>query len=242
MKIIQKIVAKAANRQDTPIPTIVFLGDSVTQGCFEIYQKSDGKIGTVFDSACAYHAYLAQILRTLCPGAPVNFINAGTSGDNALNGVKRLERDVLRYHPDLTVVCYGLNDCGLGLEGIDGYAEALTDIFLRLKEAGSEVIFLTENMMNTYVSPFLPKDPLFVQCAESTAKMQTDGVLKAYFEKAKETAQRCGAKVCDVYAIWEQMAENGIDTTALLSNYVNHPTREMNHLFADSLLRVMLEP
>lgn len=242
MKIMQKIAAKASNLREVPIPTIAFLGDSVTQGCFEIYQKNDGSIETVFDPSCAYHAYLAQKLHTLCPSAPVNIINAGISGDSAPGGAQRLERDVLCHHPDLTVVSYGLNDSSLGLSGVDRYTEALGDIFCRLKEAGSEVIFMTQNMMNTTISPFLPKEPVFRECAEGAAKTQNEGILKAYYEAAKETALRCGARVCDVYALWEQMASYGIDTTALLSNHINHPTREMNHLFADSLLRVMLDP
>jgi len=242
MKIMQKIAAKANHLLEEPIPTIAFLGDSVTQGCFEIYRKNDGDIETVFDPSCAYHAYLAQKLHTLCPSAPVNIINAGISGDSAPSGARRLERDVLCHHPDLTVVSYGLNDSSLGLSGIGKYTDALADIFCRLTEAGSEVIFMTQNMMNTTISPFLPKEPVFRECAEGAARTQNEGILKAYYEAAKKVALDAGVKICDVYAIWERMAENGIDTTALLANHINHPTREMNHLFADSLLRVMLEP
>ena len=36
------------------------------------------------------------------------------------------------------------------------------------------------------------------------------------------------------------MARNGIDTTALLSNHINHPTREAHDLFVKALLDVML--
>jgi hypothetical protein len=35
------------------------------------------------------------------------------------------------------------------------------------------------------------------------------------------------------------MADSGVDTTDLLSNKINHPTREMNRLFAQELVRVM---
>jgi hypothetical protein len=37
------------------------------------------------------------------------------------------------------------------------------------------------------------------------------------------------------------MKSAGVDTTALLSNRINHPTREMNALFADELIKTMLE-
>lgn len=59
-------------------------------------------------------------------------------------------------------------------------------------------------------------------------------------EAAKRTAEACEVKVCDVYAKWKQMAEIGIDTTLLLLNYINHPTREMNRLTAFMLLDCML--
>ena len=42
MKIIDKILAKQANLHENRQPVIAFLGDSVTQGCFEIYKKQNG--------------------------------------------------------------------------------------------------------------------------------------------------------------------------------------------------------
>lgn len=48
------------------------------------------------------------------------------------------------------------------------------------------------------------------------------------------------APVCDCYAQWKQLQAAGVNTTELLSNKLNHPTREMNWLFAVSLLRSIL--
>lgn len=42
MKIIDKLNAKQDIYGEKPV-TIAFLGDSVTQGCFECYIKEDGK-------------------------------------------------------------------------------------------------------------------------------------------------------------------------------------------------------
>ena len=47
--------------------------------------------------------------------------------------------------------------------------------------------------------------------------------------------------VCDCYAIWKKLYESGVDITELLANKINHPTREMNWLFAVSLLDVMMD-
>lgn len=240
MKIMKLITEKANDRSGKKIPTIAFLGDSVTQGCFEIYTENDGNIDTVFDKTAAYHSYLAEILNELVPEAPVNIINAGISGDRAPLGLKRLQRDVLAFSPDLTVVCYGLNDNSWGLNNIALYTDALDKIFKELKTSGSEVIFMTPNMQNTNISPKLSSDS-FKDLALATAERENSGVLKEYIEAAKKVAIESGVKICDVYAKWRMMATYGINTTELLANKVNHPTRKMNWLFAWSLLDTMLE-
>lgn len=240
MNIMRLITEKANDRSGKKIPTIAFLGDSVTQGCFEIFTKNDGNIETVFDKSSAYHNYLAEILNELVPEAPVNIVNAGISGDRAPLGYERLQRDVLAFNPDLTVVCYGLNDNSWGLENINLYTDALDNIFKELKDCGSEVIFMTPNMQNTEVSPHLGNES-FKNLAQCTAEREKAGVLKEYIEAGKAVAAKHNVKVCDVYSKWQKMASLGVNTTELLANKINHPTRKMNWLFAFSLLETMLE-
>ena len=48
MKIIEKINAKNKNIYENNPVTIAFLGDSVTQGCFECYLTSPTTLDTVF--------------------------------------------------------------------------------------------------------------------------------------------------------------------------------------------------
>lgn len=237
---IEKVVAKQNDIKSNPAVTVAFLGDSVTQGCFEIYRKSENEIETVFDKNSAYHKYFADIFTVLCPNVPVNIINAGISGDNAPHGFERLEKDVLSHNPDLVVVCFGLNDCGQGMEGIEKYTKALSDIFDRVKESGSELIFMTPNMMCTSVSCHVTDD-LIKGIAGNIAKLQNDGILDAYIDAAKKLCGEKGVTVCDCYAKWKRMAEVGIAVTELLSNKVNHPTREMNWLFAYSLVETIFK-
>ena len=240
MKIIQKISDKSNDLFGKPPAAIAFLGDSVTQGCFEIYEIEPGRVETVFDRGAAYHTYLGQILTKLYPSATVNIINAGISGDNAPNGFNRLERDVLRYSPDLTVVCFGLNDSSQGLQGIDKYISALKNIFDALKARGIEIIFMTPNTMCTHVSPRLDFD-LGRNVASFVAAIQNDGILDKYIEEAVKLCARENVKVCDCYSIWKKLEQNGVDTTELLANHVNHPDREMNRLFAFKLAETMFE-
>lgn len=239
MEIIQKIKAKQADLQANPAVTIAFLGDSVTQGCFEDRRTGPDSLGTVFDPKHAYSAHLQQLLHFLYPSVQINIINSGISGDNAVRGAERVERDVLRYHPDLVVVSYGLNDAPKGMENLSNYTEALAKIFRQVRDAGIECIFLTENMVNTYTDCNMT-DPLLIQTADWLAPFENNGILEAYFKAGKEVAAQHGVKVCDCYAKWRMLAAAGVDTTRLLANKLNHPVREMTWLFAYSLLETML--
>ncbi len=49
-----------------------------------------------------------------------------------------------------------------------------------------------------------------------------------------------GVKIADAYAEWKRLAECE-DTTALLANGINHPTREMHELFADVIFREIFD-
>ena len=52
MNIMNKIRARAENNSAHEGVTIAFLGDSVTQGCFECYTLENNRIETVFDYSC----------------------------------------------------------------------------------------------------------------------------------------------------------------------------------------------
>ena len=238
MNIIKKMTAKTADNTHNEGITLAFLGDSVTQGCFELYKKHDGTFETVFDKRYSYQMGVFKILNMLFPMVTVNMINAGISGDRSSRGLERIDRDVIRHQPDLTVVCYGLNDCGDSEETIEKYVFSLKGIFQKLKAAGSEIIFMTPNMMNTAVSPHL-KDPDFITIAENCAKKQNGGIFDAHIHAAKELWREQNIPICDCYAIWKKLSENGVDITELLSNKINHPTREMNTLFAYELVKTM---
>lgn len=239
MKILELMKKKQENNMENPGVTIAFLGDSVTQGCFELYQKNDAQVETIFDKTSAYHNYIAKIFSVLFPSVPVNIINAGISGDSAPHALTRIDRDVLKYSPDLTVVCFGLNDSGAGMDGLSRYTLALDGIFKKLKESGSEIIFMTPNMMNTSISPHLGKD--FLEIAKGSMKTQCDGIMDAYMDAARAVCKENGIVICDCYQKWKLMSESGIETTELLANKINHPSRQMNWLFAAMLTDTILE-
>ena len=171
---------------------------------------------------------------------PVNTLNTGIGGDTSGRGACRVERDVLRHEPDLCVVCYGLNDCSRSEGSVDRYMGNLRQIFECILNSGRELIFMTPNMMNTKVSPHLT-DPDFIELAKVTAIKQNEGYFDAHINGAKALCAEMGIPVFDCYAIWKKLASSGVDTTELLSNKINHPTRKMNRVFAYELVKTMFE-
>ncbi|MBE5801629.1 MAG: GDSL family lipase [Clostridiales bacterium] len=228
MRIIEKLQMDCDGITRHGPVNMVFLGDSVTHGNFE-----DG----VFDYDAVYHARLARMLHRDYPMMPVNMINAGIGGITAKGSLARLDRDVLSHHPDLTVVCFGLNDIN---ETLEEYTGALSTIFQTLRGAEIPTIFLTPNMLNTYVDE-ADTLPALMDYARFTCQCQTSGKMDAYMNAARACAAAHDVPVCDCYAKWQQMAANGVDTTRLLVNRLNHPTREMHQLFADELYRMIRE-
>ena len=239
MKIMDKFVDKVDDNYNQSGVTIAFFGDSVTQGCFEVYCSASEKIETVFDKENAYHAHLQRIFATVYPSVPVNIINAGVSGDNAVHALQRIERDVIKFCPDLVVVCFGLNDSGQGAEGVKAYGNALAEIFKMLLMSGTEIVFMTPNMMNTDVSVHIT-DPYVKDVAKKKMIIQKQGILDMYIEEAKRVCSEYNIKVCDCYEKWKLLEKNGANITELLANKINHPTRAMNWLFAVSLFETML--
>ncbi len=237
MKILEKFTSKQNDYYIAGVPTIAFLGDSVTHGCFEIYVKNR-KIETVVDPQSGYPEKLRTIFHNLYPDVPVNIINAGISGDTASNALNRLQRDVLNFNPDLVVVCFGLNDAMQGAAGLEVYQNALCEIFERLKSIHSEIIFMTPNLTSDKVEiPF--SDTILDSAVSSVIENEREEWLNKYLESAKKVAENQNIPVCDCHAIWKILIKNGVNVNHLLSNRVNHPTRELHWLFAYELVKTI---
>ncbi len=216
----------------TGTPVIAFLGDSVTHGAFECIQGDTA--GCIFDFDAVYHTRLQKMLLTVNPWLPVSIINAGVAGDNAPMGLARLERDVIAHKPDICVVNFGLNDLS---ETVEEYVAALRAIFTRLREAGIVPILLTPSMLNTYVHP--DTIPMYQEFAAVTAGWHVSGHMDAYVEAARSMAREMGIPVADAYARWKELEAAGMDITAGLANYINHPSREQHQVFADVLFETL---
>jgi len=240
MKIIEKIKNRASAVCEHRPPLIAFTGDSVTQGCFELYVKEGGVAETVFIPSESYTEKIKKIFAMFFPSANVSIVNTGISGNRAEFGLMRLESDVLSVNPDLTVVCFGINDSNQKQDGIEKYGNSLREIFKKLKNAGSEVIFMTPNMATDRVD-FSIKEEEIQAAALRVATTVNEGWLDKYMEEAKKVCKEENIPVCDCYGLWKTLHKNGVDVTNMLSNKINHPTKEMHWMFAYELVKTMFE-
>ena len=161
--------------------TIVAFGDSVTHGALGF-----GEIN--YDTV--YHRRLAQKLSAVRNYMPVNVINAGIGGITAKNSLGRMESQVLCHHPDLVIVAFGLNDVNGALEE---YLASLAEIFDRCLEKGIETVFMSPNMLNTYVADDAPD--MYKEYAAVTAGYQNSGRMDTYMEAACALAKEKGVSV-----------------------------------------------
>lgn len=206
--------------------TIVAFGDSVTHGAVA---RDEINYETV------YWNRLRKKILDVRNYVPVNVINAGIGGITAKGSLERIDRQVLAHNPDLVIVCFGLNDVNGPLEE---YLSSLKIIFEKCAASGADVIFMTPNMLNTYVVP--ETEPVYIEYAAVTAEAQNSGRMDLYMSKAVELAKEMNITVCDCYSEWKRLSETQ-DTTMMLANFINHPTTEMHELFANMLFEIIFK-
>ncbi|MBR2353582.1 MAG: GDSL family lipase [Clostridia bacterium] len=224
MKIKEKIMMDRHGLSKYGPINIVIFGDSVSHGAVVGY----------IDYENVYWNQLKKRLNRFRDYVPVNMINASIGGTTAKRSLERLERHVLIHEPDLVIVCFGLNDVNGSLED---YLGALGAIFEGCMKRGHDVIFLTPNMLNTYVAEDTPEKDL--EYAAKTAAMQIGGRMDSYIYAAIDLAKSMGVSVCDCYSKWKKISETQ-DVTQLLANRINHPIPEMHELFANALYDIIM--
>ncbi len=226
MRVKDKLMLSYEGLVEHGAINIVAFGDSVTHGAVgpdEINYET------------VYWNLLRRKLNEVRDYMPVNVINSGIGGITAEGSLQRLERDVFAYHPDLVIVCFGLNDVNGSLES---YLSSLEKIFTECNKREVETVFLTPNMLNTYVAEDTVEE--LKGYAEKTAEMQNGGRMDEYIYSAVKLATSLNIKVCDCYSKWKELNETE-DITMLLANRINHPVKEMHELFAQGIFEIITE-
>lgn len=249
-------------RSGEPI-TIAFLGDSITQGCFEGEPRKE-------DEPFVYHSRLLHMIKEKYPKADIRKINAGIGGNTAGMGLFRMEQDVIEKKPDMCVVCFGLNDtpfCALNplvchlpfvkklLEAMgremdpkalellkqckpkEAYRYSMSKILERLAQQEIPTLVLLPNRMSREKMKDR-KDPAYF-LSGINAKMVNNGSMDEMMEIAKTVAISYRVPVADGYSRWIALEKQGVVTNDSYVNGTNHPSRELHQELANVLFEKM---
>jgi isoamyl acetate esterase len=165
--------------------TIVFLGDSITQGGV----GPKGYVTVVKNTLAEKHKDLG-----------ITVIGAGISGNKVPDLQRRLTKDVLDKKPTLVVIYIGINDVWHGEKdpkkgtSPETFEAGLTDIIGKIKEKGARVVLCTPSVIGEKKSNTL------------------DSKLDEYSEIGRKVAKKESVQLCDLRkAFIDHLAKNNPD-------------------------------
>jgi hypothetical protein len=143
-------------------------------------------------------------------------INAGISGHTTAEGLTRLEQDVLKHHPTLVTISFGLND--MTRVPPEQFRTNLEQLIDRCRAEQSLVVLCTPN-----------------------AVINTDGRpisrLREYCEIIRDVGQKKTVAVCDQFAAGERLKSRAPWTWRLTMSDEIHPNMDGHKRMAEELCR-----
>lgn len=214
-------------------PLVVALGDSVTAGHFESVmapldlkerlENGGLKPDESAEIVDVLESYVDRFRRKLVEKyeiTSVSVVNSGIAGDTILGMEKRLDRDVIRYQPDLVLINASLNwppECG----GNDVYEKTLKAVVTRVKEeTRADIVLMTPNV--SLPTPFDNPDSTLMDRVKIIRKLSKE--LKV--------------SLVDMYLVWEAYIKDGNPAKALLANGANHPSMAGHEGYAIALMQL----
>ncbi len=195
----QKLLLKNGDR-------IVMLGDSITEEGF-------------------YAQHFVRLLKLAYPDEVFTIYNAGIALNRTMEGLERLELDVLALHPQWVIVAFGVND-SVHIAP-DQFIKNYREIVTRLKRAGINVLCATPSGMipGADANGQYFHTPDRARGFDATMAVETAEIIAL----AKEMECPCA----DVFGAFTRA---GLDRKSLMGSQW-HPGREGGRLFALALLR-----
>ncbi len=167
--------------------TIVALGDSITEVTFH----TRGRMNWV--------GLLNEAIFESYGNGACTLINSGKCASSYAEALTRLDRDVLRYNPDLVIIAFGMNDAGGGLEKLDVFCENVRKTVALIREhCGSEILIRTPNpVVTVHGLPQPPEQPHAGKAWKSPHRP-----LKEYSAALVELAGKLNCACVDHYTLW----------------------------------------
>ena len=183
---------------------IVCFGDSVTG----LYYHTGGRR--------TYTDMLGLALRKAIPSANISMHNAGISGNTAMAGLKRIDRDVLDKKPDLVTVMFGLND--MTRQSLDQFRANLEKIVVSCQAIGAQVLLCTPNAVTD--TPNRPTAKLIQYCAV-----------------IRDIAKATNVPLCDSYAAFDELRTADQPQWRLTMSDPIHPNMGGHRFIAEQIAK-----
>ena len=181
--------------------TIVAFGDSITAG---------------FAVRHGFTVFWKEMLQKKYPDARIKLINSGISGNTTLDGLARLDWDVLAYEPDLVTINFGINDAALGID-LEEFQLNLRQMIMRIRAGpGSEILLLASQPLET---------PGF------------DKVVLKYYDSIMDVAEAEDVGFVDVYAAWMDLVNQGTPLGSFILAGLDHPNEAGYKVIAETLMK-----
>lgn len=154
-----------------------------------------------------------------------NVINAGVSGNNTIDLLKRIDKDCLAHHPDLTVLMVGTNDMNsVKYVPLPQYKANLEKIIDLIKKSSSKVLLM--NVLPVYEPYLLTRHPASFYEPEGPS-----GRLRLVNQTIQQVAEDKGVELLDINHVFATIGNIGLDETSYIRNMKNsnisdgiHPT------------------
>lgn len=202
MQIRQELQKKWPNNRTI---NLVFHGHSVPSG----YTNTPN-----VKKLQAYPHLVLEAIEEMYPYAVVNSIVTSIGGENAEQGVKRFEQEVLTHRPDILFIDYALNDRTIGLERAQ---KAWEEMIREAQKRHIKVILLTP-------TPDLTEDIL-----------NENSLLAQHSRQIRRLAHDYNTGLVDCYASFKEKRKNGEDLKVYMSQY-NHPNEKGHRVVAKLIL------
>ncbi len=182
---MERTLAKLAAGERT---TIVAFGDSITELTFHT-RGHQNWVGLLAEALFETYGHGVALV-----------INAGKCGSSYAEGLTRLDRDVLRFAPDLVILAFGMNDAIRGVAGLPAFRDSVRTMVGRLRAGGAEVLLCTPNpVVTVHGLPLPAEQPAPGRPWEGPARP-----LAAYARALVELATELHCPVVDHYTAWTQ--------------------------------------
>jgi lysophospholipase L1-like esterase len=185
---------------------LVFHGHSVPSGYFETPDVN---------TLVAYPHVLLKKLKSLYPYAVINVITTSVGGENSVQGLQRLRKDVLTHQPDVLFIDYALNDVGVGLR--ESY-KAWEKMIRTAQKKNIKVILLTP-------SPDQRID-----------YMNPENSMKKHSEQIVQLAMEYTTGLVDVYKSFSFLYGDKTQLKKYMSQ-VNHPNEKGHEMIANEIVK-----